>query len=897
MTNSQILEQKSAPNSFIIPEKQVVLNSVSLTQKETETSEAVKNTLVSKGHRLYIEDFDNLKRVETVNLKFLKLLNYNPTDTIFARVIAKLTDEEKEQGKKAHPPEKRSGIFSSLIKDLKDCNENKNQNVYFVVNGGGHKAEDVKVGRALMLEIDKDEQGNLIPIDDQYQIMVDKFGIPTVAVFTGNKSLHCYYVYEEPIDTELWQQMQLDALAYCSIADQSIKDLSRVLRLVGFKHSETGDYSEVYAESGKKYSYDELRSRIPERPVETKKQTPIAKNKQARKTTKVAAPNTAPEKPYPPLDEDVNSIAVPNSFKDAHRFIEAGTDKNGLLITNNINNHSFIEFDTDDYVDILPLEFLVRLLEIKTALEVVDPEICEDYDTWLKIGMALHHEGSTNGNPDFSDGMRELFHAWSRSSDKYEEEVTENKWASFGDRDNNITINTLFHYAQEQKKNVNKLMREIYPLVDAYCPKRELDAQKQKLTAALKAGDSIEYMDKMPMRKRVSHYIENYMSKDLRYNLHSREFEYKGEILDIHDFHLHLVVAFNKEVSEAIFRKAYEKYANEYAYHPFQEYIEGLLDKNYKPSEEDYQNAVNYLNKVAKEYLRAQNEFEHLLFRKWILGVVCRVLSPGYKFDGVLMLKGAQGLGKTTFFESIAGLEYYRSHLGSIDRDSLAKMHRAIIIELAEIAATFGKVKNEALKNFITERVDTFRRPYGYSDLDHPRRFVFGGSTNDDEFLTDPTGSRRYWVIEINEMIDTAAIQENRDEIFRAAYIMKLHGDEPYLKPEESVTNEERNSTHKKVTLLEEAIAEIVHERMKQQEKVKNTTGNKNMFRIPFLSNDIVKDLKDTHPSLKPTNHGINAALKALGFKQEHKRVNGKSGRWWEPTPKYYEQNYEAGAS
>ena len=101
--------------------------------------------------------------------------------------------------------------------------------------------------------------------------------------------------------------------------------------------------------------------------------------------------------------------------------------------------------------------------------------------------------------------------------------------------------------------------------------------------------------------------------------------------------------------------------------------------------------------------------------------------------------------------------------------------------------------------------------------------------------MTDPTGSRRYWVIEINEIIDTAAIQENRDKIFRAAYIMKLHGDKPYLTPEESVTNEERNTSHKKVTLLEEAIAEIVHERMKQQEKIKETPASKNMFRIPFI--------------------------------------------------------------
>ncbi len=507
--------------------------------------------------------------------------------------------------------------------------------------------------------------------------------------------------------------------------------------------------------------------------------------------------------------------------------------------------------------------------------------------------MALHHEGSTNGNLDFSDGMRELFHAWSQGSDKYDEDVTEAKWDSFSNRDDSVKINTLFYHAHQKTDNVERLARNVYPLVDSYYIEFELNQQKQNLTAALNAEDAAQYMDKMPMRQRVSHYIENYMSQDLRYNLHLREFEYKGKILDIHDFHLHLVVIFNKEVSEAIFRKAYEKYATKYAYHPFQEYIEGLLDKEYQPSNTDYQNAIEYLNQVATDYLRVQDDFEHLLFRKWLLGVVCRVSEPGYKFDGVLMLKGGQGLGKTTFFEAVAGLEYYRSHLGSIDRDSLAKMHRAIIIELAEISATFGKVKNEALKNFITERIDTFRRPYGYTDLDHPRRFVFCGSTNDDEFLTDPTGSRRYWVLEINEIIDTEAIAQHRDEIFRAAYILKLYGEQPYLNPEESTINENRNKAHKKVTLLDEAIAEIVCQRMNNQEKVKGSPVEKSMSHIPFLSNDIVNGLQNSYPTLKPSTHGINAALKSIGFEQVQKRVNGKPGRWWQPTDKYYELRQE----
>ena len=546
----------------------------------------------------------------------------------------------------------------------------------------------------------------------------------------------------------------------------------------------------------------------------------------------------------------------------------------------------------------------IQLKKIKTCLKLLPENFVHSNEEWFTVTQALKFEAETC--PEISQEIEELWDTWSKTSGSYNRQQNFARWNSLTRTDSSaITLGSIIknylggwscvrESLHDFYPEIKQQAAEIYSRYDAASNKKKLELDKQKLTNAFNANDSAQYMDKMPIRQRVSHYIENYMAQDLRYNLHLREFEYKGEVLDIHDFHLHLVVTFNKEVSEAIFRKAYEKYATKYAYHPFQEYIENLLDKEYQPSKTEYENSIKYLNKVATDYLRVQDDFEHLLFRKWLLGVVCRVLEPGYKFDGVLMLKGGQGLGKTTFFEAVAGLEYYRSHLGNIDRDSLAKMHRAIIIELAEISATFGKVKNEALKNFITERIDTFRRPYGLTDLDHPRRFVFGGSTNDDEFLTDPTGSRRYWVLEINELIDTKAIAQHRDEIFRAAYILKLYGEKPYLNSEESTINENRNKAHKKVTLLDEAIAEIVVQRMKNQEKVKGTPVEKNRFWIPFLSKDMLNELQNNFPTLKPTTHGIKTALQSIGFEQVQKRVNGKAGRWWEPTDKYYEICQEA---
>ena len=869
-------EQNNALNSSIVPENKAVLNPVSLTQTETELPKAIKNTLVSEGHRLYIENFDDLKRVETVNYKFLKLLNYDFQDIIYARVIGDF-------------PKNKSGKLDSILPDLKDCNEKKNQNVYFVVNGGGHKAEDVKVGRALMLEIDKDEHGNLIPIDDQYKIMVDKFGIPTVAVFTGNKSLHCYYVYEEPIDTESWKEMQEDALAFCPIADQKIKDLPRILRLVGFKHTETGRYSEVYAESGIKYSYEDLRSRIPVRTDETKKKKSVATGKKASKATKPAALKTASKMPCPPSNEDFNSTGVIISTEDAQRIIEAGTDKEGLLIAQNLKNHRFIEFDIDDYVDILPLNSLVRLLEIKTALEVLDTEICEDYNTWLNIGMALHHEGTTNNNLDldFSEAMWELFHAWSQDSDKYNEIETEAKWSSFSTGDNSVTISTLFHYAHLKTDNVVLLARSIYTLVESYNTELELNKQKQSLTAALNAdvsvaaNNTVSFQDKkVNINTRMFAYIESVLRPTMRYNLHSGRFEIDGKEMKNVDFIGHLSTVLNYSVGQQLFALIHEKYSEELAYHPFEDYLRKLWDEETKPTAEDVKWANKVMQNLVINIMKVdQDEFAITLVRKWLVAMVSRVLQPGIKFDHVLTLIGGKGLGKTTFFTRITGAEYFTSHTGSLkDKDTLMKFHKRIVVELGEIEAVFRKTDIAVMKDFITSCEDLFRLPYASQMTAYKRRFVLGASANSRDFLREPDGNRRFWIININHKIDTDALEAQREDILKAALILRANGEKIYLSDAEQEISNQRNMQYVDVPLLEEI------EQILQAGKANSSYSAKKTVNTdkPFQTCDVSEALAIGFSYLKISTANIGKALKVLGFEQKRMRDSqGSMKRYW----------------
>jgi len=80
-----------------------------------------------------------------------------------------------------------------------------------------------------------------------------------------------------------------------------------------------------------------------------------------------------------------------------------------------------------------------ELLRVRSALESLDPD-CE-YETWLRIGMAIH---SLDSGPS---GF-ELFDSWSRRGSKYEEGCTQDKWQSFTP-DAGVNIGTLFHHAKE----------------------------------------------------------------------------------------------------------------------------------------------------------------------------------------------------------------------------------------------------------------------------------------------------------------------------------------------------------------------------------------------------------------------------------------------------------------
>jgi hypothetical protein len=135
----------------------------------------------------------------------------------------------------------------------------------------------------------------------------------------------------------------------------------------------------------------------------------------------------------------------------------------------------------------------------------------------------------------------------------------------------------------------------------------------------------------------------------------------------------------------------------------------------------------------------------------WLLAAVARAFEPGTKFDHMLVLVGAQGVGKSTALRIVAGDQFFSdaNFLGAKDtREVLEATTGAWIVECAELAGMRRK-DTETLKYEITKQEDKGRLAYARNPVTVPRRFVLAGTTNTGRFLQDETGNRRFWPVEV----------------------------------------------------------------------------------------------------------------------------------------------------
>jgi predicted P-loop ATPase len=97
------------------------------------------------------------------------------------------------------------------------------------------------------------------------------------------------------------------------------------------------------------------------------------------------------------------------------------------------------------------------------------------------------------------------------------------------------------------------------------------------------------------------------------------------------------------------------------------------------------------------------------------------------------------------------------------------------IYELSELAG-MKRTDVETLKNLFSKTEDNARPAYGRFRVDQPRRGIFVGTTNDDQYLRDPTGNARFWPVRTG-VIDLEALRRDRDQLWAEAALAEKGGE------------------------------------------------------------------------------------------------------------------------
>ncbi len=167
------------------------------------------------------------------------------------------------------------------------------------------------------------------------------------------------------------------------------------------------------------------------------------------------------------------------------------------------------------------------------------------------------------------------------------------------------------------------------------------------------------------------------------------------------------------------------------------------------------------------------DDVEALYLRKWLHQCIALALNNDindepFGADGVLVIQGKQGKGKTLFCRKLAVKAEWFGEGISIDldnKDSIIQATSKWISELGELDATL-KREQSSLKAFLSSAMDIYRQPYGRFAVEKPRRTSFCATVNPKEFLNDDTGSRRFWVIQPKK-IDVQKLKSLNREWFR----------------------------------------------------------------------------------------------------------------------------------
>jgi putative DNA primase/helicase len=298
----------------------------------------------------------------------------------------------------------------------------------------------------------------------------------------------------------------------------------------------------------------------------------------------------------------------------------------------------------------------------------------------------------------------------------------------------------------------------------------------------------------LPLKDTITHFKNDTNLIDLlRFNEMSSNIEYRrtpsfnsskdenDPILDedITMFRYYFGTIHNIEPNKSIIGEACFISSLEHRYHPIKSYLNSL----------EWDGVDRLDGWLVTSSGVEDNIYVRQASSKALIAAVARVFNPGCKFDTMMILEGAQGIGKSTLIEIMAGKWYLDTNFSNKDNDLISSMRGSWLVEIGEMGG-LNKRDVTWIRQFLSRKVDCIRLPYDRFPKDLARQSVFIGTMNpsgNNMYLADDTGNRRFWPIECNGAVKFAWLRENRDQIWAEAVVRFKNKEDLYIRDQEAI--------------------------------------------------------------------------------------------------------------
>lgn len=253
---------------------------------------------------------------------------------------------------------------------------------------------------------------------------------------------------------------------------------------------------------------------------------------------------------------------------------------------------------------------------------------------------------------------------------------------------------------------------------------------------------------------------------------------------DAHDIRLTVWIQVNLRLSKIghqLVRAAIDDYARQDVRNEVREWMDGL-------KWDGHERLPTFM---AKGFGAEQNEYTADVGRCWFVSMAARTYEPGCKVDTMPVFEGKQGQRKSSALAIIGGKWFTEMHEDITSKDFLQNLRGKLLIEIPELHA-FKRAGIHKIKGIISNPKDRYRESYGRRAADRPRRSVWSGTTNEDNWVEDDTGARRFWPIACGK-IDHQYITERRDQLFAEA-VVRFKAGEPWWNINEELARREQDA-------------------------------------------------------------------------------------------------------